>query len=101
MPYIHVFPKPVYKIILKILGSSDREIEGLLNLAETGISIKRFEKIIHRENYIVNRKTHWLINPNYQIKFGFKPRRLPKIFQIPYFQDFYTTAVYYLLKSEK
>jgi len=98
MPYIHAFPKPVYKIILKILGSSDREIEGLLNLAETGISIKRFEKIVRRENYVVIRKTHWLINPNYQIKFGLKPRRLPKVFRIPYIQDFYTTAVYYLLK---
>ncbi|MCL2290464.1 MAG: class I SAM-dependent methyltransferase [Bacteroidetes bacterium] len=101
MPYIHAFPKPVYKTILKILGSSDREIEGLLNLAETGISIKQFEKIIRQENYTVNRKTHWFINPNYQTKFGFKPRRLPKIFQIPYLQDFYTTAAYYLLKIEE
>jgi 2-polyprenyl-3-methyl-5-hydroxy-6-metoxy-1,4-benzoquinol methylase len=98
MPYIHIFPKSVYKTILKILGASDNEIKGLLEFAETGISINKFEKIIRRENYVVIKKTHWFINPNYQIKFGLKPRRMPKIFQIPYLQDFYTTAVYYLLK---
>lgn len=98
MPYIHAFPKPVYKIILKIFGSSENEIKGLLELTETGISIKKFEKIIRCENYVTIQKTHWLINPNYQVKFGLKPRRLPKFFQIPYIQDFYTTAVYYLLE---
>ena len=97
-PYIHVLPKPLYRFILKIFGLSEREIAGLLNLVETGMSIKRFERIIRRENYAVIRKSHWLINPNYQIKFALKPRRIPKIFQIPHIQDFYTTAVYYLLK---
>jgi 2-polyprenyl-3-methyl-5-hydroxy-6-metoxy-1,4-benzoquinol methylase len=97
-PYIHIFPKSVYKIILKILGSSENEIKGFLELSDTGISIKKFQKIIRRENYVVIKKTHWFINPNYQIKFGLKPRRMPKIFQIPHLQDFYTTAVYYLLK---
>lgn len=101
MPYIHVFPKPMYKIILKIFGLSDKEINGFLNIAETGISIRRFEKIIRRENYQVIRKTNWLFNPNYEIKFGLKPRSLPFIFRIPHVQDFYTTAMYYLLNTEK
>ena len=98
MPYIHIFPNSVYKLILKCLGSSDNEIKELLNLKETGISIKRFKKIVRHENYVVIRKTHWLFNPNYQIKFGLKPRKIPTIFHIPWIQDFYTTAVYYLLK---
>ena len=100
MPYIHVFPKPVYKAVLKIFGLSNNEINGLLNIAKTGISINRFEKIIRRENYNVIRKTHWLINPNYETKFGLKPRRIPPGFRIPYVRDFYTTAAYYLLNRE-
>ena len=101
MPYIHAFPKSIYKFILKMLGSKKEEIEGLLDIASTGISIHRFEKIIKKENYKVIRKTLWLFNPNYQIKFGLKPRRVLKIFHIPYFQDFYTTAIYYLLELKK
>lgn len=100
MPYIHIFPKSIYKFILKILGSSNNEINGLLEIASTGISIHRFEKIIRREKYTMIKKTHWLFNPNYQIKFGLKPRKVFKIFHIPHIQDFYTTAVYYLLRIE-
>jgi SAM-dependent methyltransferase len=100
MPYIHIFPKSVYRFILKLLGSSENEIKGLLNLADTGISIHRFKKIIRCENYVVIKKTHWLFNPNYQIKFGLKPRKVFGIFQTPWVQDYYTTAVYYLLRIE-
>ena len=100
-PYIHVFPKTIFKWILKTMGASNKEISGLLEIASTGISIHRFERIIRREQYTIIRKTHWLFNPNYQIKFGLKPRKMPKIFHIPHLQDFYTTAVYYLLKIER
>ena len=99
IPYIHIFPKPVYKFMLQVFGLSDNEIMAMLDLAETGISIRRFEKIIRLENYEIICKTNWLFNPNYEIKFGLKPCRVLKIFQIPYLQDFYTTAMYYLLKK--
>ena len=98
IPYFHILPKPLYRFVLKILGSSKDEIQGLLEIAETGISIHRFEKILRQEKYKIIKKTHWLFNPNYQTKFGLKPRRVFKIFQIPYLQDFYTTAMYYLLQ---
>ena len=101
LPYMHVLPRFLYRLVLKTLGVSEGEIQDLLNLEETGISINRFEKIIDRENYKIIQKTHWLFNPNYQIKFGLKPRHVSKIFRIPYLQDFYTTAMYYLLKVEK
>lgn len=99
-PWIHAFPKPLYKAILKGFGSSKNEIKSLLELADTGLSIRRFEKIIRAENYQIIQKTHWLINPNYEVKFGLKPRRLYKIFHIPVVQDFYTTAMYYVLKTQ-
>ncbi|MCL2597126.1 MAG: class I SAM-dependent methyltransferase [Paludibacter sp.] len=95
LPYFHILPKNIYEKILKIGGEDPK---GLLQIKETGISINRFKKIIRKENYEVIKKTHWFINPNYQVKFGLTPRKLPKVFQITWLQDFYTTAVYYLLK---
>jgi len=92
-PYIHLVPKP----ILKCFGVSKNDIDSLENLSETGISIRRFEKILKTENYKLLQKTHWFINPNYEIKFGLKPRKLWKILQIPFLKDFYTTAMYYLV----
>ena len=95
LPYFHILPAKLYERILKMCGENPKEF---LEIKETGISISRFKRIIGKENYEVVKNTHWFINPNYQVKFGLKPRKLPKIFQIPFLQDFYTTAVYYLLK---
>ena len=95
LPYFHILPKMIYEKILKIGGENPK---GLLEIKETGISINRFEKIIRKENYEVVKKTYWFINPNYEVKFGLKPRKLPKIFQIPFLQDFCITTAYYLLK---
>jgi len=95
LPYFHMLPKSMYEKILKIGGEDPT---GLLEIKETSISISRFRKIIREKSYEVVKKVHWLINPNYQVKFGLTPRKLPKLLQIPYLQDFYTTAVYYLLR---
>jgi len=95
LPYFHILPKKIYEKILKLCGEKPK---GLLEIKETGISINRFEKITRKENYEVIKKTYWLINPNYQVKFGITPRKLHKLLQIHWLQDFYTTAVYYLLK---
>lgn len=75
-------------------------IRGLLEIKATGISLHRFEKILCTEQYYVLTHTHYLINPNYEIKFGLCPRIVPKWLRIPYLQDFYTMAMYYVLKKD-
>lgn len=94
-PYIHLLPK----FLLHLFNVSQNDIEFLEDLKRTGISIARFDKILKAENYTVIKKTHWLINPNYETKFGLKPRMLPKLFQIPFLKDYYTSAMYYLIKK--
>ena len=101
MPYFHILPKNVYAKILKKGGETQGRIDGLLNIKETGLSLNRFKKIISDEKFKVIEKTYYLINPNYEIKFGLKPRKVWKIFQIPWLQDFYTTAVYFLLRKDE
>ena len=94
-PYIHLLPK----CMLHLFGVSGGDIEFLEDLRKTGISIRRFDKILKAENYTVIKKTQWLINPNYETKFGLKPRKLPRVLHIPFLQDFYTSAMYYLIKK--
>ena len=96
LPYFHLLPAKIYERVLQMSGESP---QGLLEIKETGIGINRFEKIVRNEHYEVLTKTYWFINPNYQVKFGLKPSVLPKIFQIPFLQDFYITATYYLLRA--
>ena len=63
--------------------------------------IEKFELLVAASNYDIVRKTFWFINPHYRRKFGLKPRKVSTILaKIPYFRNFYTTSVWYLLKAK-
>jgi SAM-dependent methyltransferase len=98
LPYYHLLPIPIYKGLLKLFGESDGKIGTLLEIKETGISLERFEKLTKENGYVNLKKTLYLINPNYEVKFGLKPRKLYSIFaRIPYLRDFLSTCGYYLI----
>ena len=97
LPYYHLLPTSLYKSVLKLFGEQDGKIGSLLEIKETGISLERFEKLISKNGYRQLKKTFYVINPNYEIKFGLKPRALSGVFSIPYFRNFITTCGYYLI----
>ena len=101
-PYYHILPTSIYKKILNSFSESDTQIRSQLEVKETGISIERFERIIKKSNYDIKRRIFYFINPNYEIKFGLKPRKqLSFLTAIPYFRNFIITTNYYLLSLKK
>lgn len=99
VPYVHLLPRPMYKWVLQKFGEPT---EDLLEIKDTGISIERFENIVKQTDYKVINKTHFLINPIYKYKFGWKARiQLPIVKSIPYVRNFFTTCVYYLVTPIK
>ena len=99
LPYYHLLPRPAYKWVLKSFGEPT---EDLLEIKDTGISIERFERIVKQTNYKVIDEIHYLINPIYKYKFGWKARKqIPVLKSIPYVRDFFTTCVYYLITQTK
>lgn len=100
LPYYHILPKNIYKGILKTLKENDDTIEGLLEIKETGITIERFQKILSENNYKIEKRVFYFINPNYEIKFDLKPRIQSKIISsIPGIRNFLTTSCYYLISK--
>lgn len=101
LPFFHLLPASIYRSILKLFGESDTTIAGLLEIKETGISIERFEIICQKNSYIIKSRILYFINPNYQIKFGLKPRKTIKLLNyIPYLKNFYNTCGYYLIAEQ-
>jgi len=98
MPYFHLLPVPLYKLVLRMFGESAPKITALLEVKETGISIRRFKKIIAKNNYRIEKEILYLINPNYEIKFKLKVRKLPTVVNIPFIKDFFTTTCYYIVR---
>jgi 2-polyprenyl-3-methyl-5-hydroxy-6-metoxy-1,4-benzoquinol methylase len=96
LPYYHILPKPLYKGVLKAFGESENVIIELLEIHDTQITIERFERIIKNSGLQVMNKQHYLINPIYKYKFGWKPRKQSRIISgIPFVRNFLTTCVYY------
>jgi SAM-dependent methyltransferase len=98
MPWIHLLPGGLYRRLLRAAGENDAKIDGLLEIKETGINLGRFETIIKREGFSVLKKSLWLINPNFEVKFGLRPRRLPSLAgRIPFLRNFMATTGYYII----
>ena len=100
LPYYHILPKPIYRMILKMGKMPQDAIEGMLEIKSTGISIHRFRKLLKKNNYEILKVTDWFINPNYETKFNLKPRKLIFFNKIPFFRDFMTTCYYCIVKQK-
>jgi SAM-dependent methyltransferase len=99
LPYIHLLPKGIYRWILK---NRKENVGEMMEIRETGISIERFEKICKKEGYSFLHNRHYLLNPIYEWKFGWKPIRQALLIKaIPFVRNFYTTCVYYIIQPIK
>lgn len=102
LPYYHLLPRTFYKGILRLFGEPDRVVNELMEIKSTGISLHRFERIVRRAGFEITHKTLYLFNPIYRFKFGLKPRRQAAwLAGIPFLRDFFTTAGWYLITTEK
>jgi len=99
LPFYHILPSFLYKGLLRLGGESKKTIDDLIEIKETGISIERFERICKNEQYTIASKTLYFINPNYETKFGLKPRvQWSMLSAIPFVRNFLVTAGYYTLR---
>ena len=95
MPWLHLLPRFLYK---KILTRYKEPVNALLEIVDSRVSIEGFERLAKSGGFQIIGKKHFLIAPIYKYKFGLKERKqLPILRNIPYFRNFFTTAVYYLI----
>ena len=94
LPYIHLLPRTLYKWILT---HKKENVEEMMEIRDTGISIERFERISIKQGYRLLHNRHYFINPIYEWKFGWKPRAQSIIIKaIPFIRNYFTTCVYYI-----
>jgi SAM-dependent methyltransferase len=97
-PYVHLLPFGIYEWLLKVFNEN---VEMYTEIKETGISIERFERIVESAGYYTIHKIHYLLNPIYTFKFNLRPLKQNFIVRnIPYFRNYVTTCVYYLIESK-
>lgn len=99
LPYIHLLPRVLYRALL---AWNKEPLADLLEIRDTRISIERFERICLDAGYQIQDQTHYLINPIYQWKFGWRARvQFPWVSSLPWIRNFLTTCVYYLIRPKQ
>lgn len=102
LPYYHLLPMKLYKVILKSFGEEEKVIDNLVEIKETGISIERFQKLLKKNQYSIQKREFYLVNPIYKYKFNLKARiQNPAIAAIPHLRNYLTTCMYYLVRKEE
>lgn len=99
LPFYHLLPRPLYKWVLRLGGESAARIEGLMEVRDTRISIGEFYRLIKKSGYGIDRQLFFLFNPNYQVKFGLKPRKQPLYF-VPFLRNFIITTCYFVVSPK-
>ena len=95
IPYYHLLPMPLYRGIMK---AAKEDVVNMTDIKQTGISIERFEKIVNNTGFKILNKKHYLLNPIYLYKFGWRPKeQFALLAGIPWVRNFFTTCVYYLI----
>ena len=101
LPFYHLLPNKLYAAILRRCGESERTIYGLLDVKSTGIWVEQFKRYARENGFRMIDEIFYFINPNYEIKFRLKPRKLWGLNRIPWVRDFCTTAYYGVFSKEK
>lgn len=97
--FVHLLPRPLYKGLLKKGGESDAKIQNLMEVRDTRISIGHFLRLLKKCDYKIDKQTLYFINPNYEIKFGLKPRKQILSF-VPVLRNFIVTTCYYVISPK-
>ena len=102
LPFIHLFPTSIYRLLLKAFRADADCINELLSNKKTGVTVELFERLIKKKNLKILNRQLWFINPHYKIKFGLSPHKLNKmISEIPYLRNFASTSCFYILKQKE
>jgi len=79
IPYLHIFPASLLKIIAKSLGEDDGYIDEIKHHFQTGCSINEFERQCAAHNLISVKKEFFFFRPIYALRFGLRTIKLPNI----------------------
>jgi SAM-dependent methyltransferase len=79
MPYLHLLPNKMIRLLGKWLAEKPNIIEGVIVNYETGLSIKVFEDFLVKYNFTPVVKELFLFRPVYKVRFNVPPVKIPNI----------------------
>lgn len=101
VPFVHILFEPVYRAYLRCFEKNALNRAELLDIKRCKMTIEGFKKLVKAQGYRIAEEQLYLINPHYEIKFGLKPRKLPRIIGgIPFVRNFFSTSCFYIIRPD-
>lgn len=98
LPFIHLLPASLYRKLLKRCGEQEATITELLEIKRTGCTVERFESLARQTGYGIVHRELYFLNPQYKVKFGLPPLKLPRLIAaLPFLRNFFSTSCLYIL----
>lgn len=99
IPFIHLLPCSLYKVILKCFGENDDCVNELIDIKRCKMTIESFESLMNRHHYKMLDRCLWLVNPHYKQKFHLTPRKLSTFLaQTKYLRNYFSTSCFYITR---
>jgi hypothetical protein len=102
IPYIHYLPWSFQQRLFKSVESNlykrkEEIIKDIRNIHQTRITISGFERILHQLRFNILRKEHYIIRPDYELKFNLRRLKLPTFLEhFPVFDPIIQGAEYWV-----
>lgn len=96
IPYIHLFPAAILKIIAKFLSEKEDYVDEIKLHYSTGMQIAKFENLCMLKKFLPVKKELFLFRPIYGYRYGLPKLKLP---DIRFFREFYTFGYETLLRK--
>lgn len=102
LPFIHLLPLPLYRSVLNFFKEPEHVVAELLDIKRTKCPVESFLSAAAASGYEILDSRMYFINPNYEVKFGLKPRLLWKfIASVPYLRNFFCTSAFFIMRSAR
>lgn len=98
VPYLHLLPSPVIRILGNLLNERRALIEGVIQNYTDGLTIRTFERFCSEFHFNAIVKDLFLLRPIYEIRFHVKPRRVPNV---PLLRELVAFGCEYLLQKSR
>jgi SAM-dependent methyltransferase len=101
LPWFHLLPRWLYVALLRSAGEPREVVDELAEIHDYRVSIALLNRLYKQAGFVMKAERHYLINPIYEYKFGFKTKeQFAWMRALPWVRDFFTTSCYYLLKKK-
>lgn len=101
LPFIHLFPKGLYRAWLRCFGEKPGQVDELLSIKRSKMTPEKFVRLCREHGYEIRDRTLWLISPHYRAKFNLRPAVLyPPFSWIPYLRNFFSTSCFFIISAK-